>query len=124
MVPETLSKMKPFLLMAMVAILGCQGGDLTLPSDGLPALLREVSGSGQSGTVGSQLPDPLVVQVQDGAGRPVENVSLSFDTQVQGAKVLQPEVTPTAPGEPRCWFDWAASREPRGLKRSWLRHPN
>lgn len=98
MVPETLSKMKPFLLMATVAILGCQGGDLTLPSDGLPALLREVSGSGQSGTVGSQLPDPLVVQVQDGAGRPVENVSLSFDTQVQGAKVLQPEVTTDSTG--------------------------
>src|SRR4051794_26394077 len=93
MVPRTPFRMNPLLVTAAVTMLGCQGGDLTLPNDGLPASLREVSGSGQQGTVGSQLPDPLVVQVQDGAGRPVENVSLRFDTQVPAAKILQPEVT-------------------------------
>ncbi|MFL5473469.1 MAG: hypothetical protein ACJ8A6_02430 [Gemmatimonadales bacterium] len=99
MVPETPFRMKPFLVITAVTMLACRGGDLTLPSDGLPASLREVSGSGQRGTVGSQLPDPLVVQVQDGAGRPVNNVSLRFDTQVPAAKILQPEVTTDSIGK-------------------------
>src|SRR3954453_9338647 len=99
MVPGTPFRMRSYLVLAAVAGLGCQGGDLTLPSDGLPASMREVSGSGQSGTVGSQLPEPLVVQVQDGAGRPVANVSLQFNTPVPGAKVLQPEVTTDTAGK-------------------------
>jgi hypothetical protein len=43
--------------------------------------------------VGSQLPDPLVVQVLDAAGRPVPQVSLRFETQVPDAQVPAEAVT-------------------------------
>lgn len=63
----------------MVA-LGC-GGDLNLPDDGTPVALTAVSGDGQEATIGSRLPQPLVVRVTDGAQRPVADVPLVFRFQ-------------------------------------------
>lgn len=71
---------------------GCQGSDLTLPSDGSPSHLKVVSGNGQRGTVGSDLPLPLAVQVTDRAGRKVAGVSLLFETKVPGALVVPAEI--------------------------------
>jgi len=76
-------------------LVACQGSDLTLPGDGLPSSpddglpssLEEVSGSGQEGTVGSRLPEPLVVRVTDGAARPLSQVSIRFQTDVPGAEI-------------------------------------
>lgn len=62
------------LLLPLVA---CTGGDLLLPGR-TPAQLRAVSGDGQSALVGSPVPNPLVVEVQDGAGRPVEGAVIVF----------------------------------------------
>src|SRR4051812_27405011 len=61
-----------------LALAGCGAGDLTLPSDGRSLALRDVSGGDQEGTVGTQLPKPLVVEVRDRAGNPVPDVSLVF----------------------------------------------
>jgi len=68
--------------------MACGGGDLTLPADARPARLTAVSGSGQHGVVGTELSDPLVVRVTDAAGRPVEQASLLFETQVPAAQIL------------------------------------
>jgi hypothetical protein len=63
----------------------CQGGDLTLPSDQRSFTLRAVSGDGEEGIVGTEL--GLVVQVTDGAGHPVEDVSIRFEPKTPGAQV-------------------------------------
>jgi hypothetical protein len=73
-------------------VIACQGSDLTLPADGMPSSLEVVSESGQRGTVGSELPDPLVVRVTDAAARPVSQVSLRFQTQVPGAQIQPSEI--------------------------------
>jgi hypothetical protein len=72
-----------------LAVLACAGGDLTLPSNGAPVELTAVSGDGQEAKVGTLLPQPLVVQVTDGAGRPVAEVPLvfRFQTPVPDAEI-------------------------------------
>jgi hypothetical protein len=60
------------------SLLSCGGGDLVLPDDKAPVALQAVSGDGQEATVGSRLPDPLVVLLTDGAARPVAGVPLTF----------------------------------------------
>lgn len=66
------------LIMGMTA---CGGSGLTLPGDGGPPSLRAISGDGQQGTVGSRLPEPLVVRLTDGAARPLPGVALRFEFQ-------------------------------------------
>src|SRR3954469_959623 len=61
-----------------LALAGCGAADLTLPSDGRGVALRAVSGGDQEGTVGTRLPEPLVVEVRDRAGNPVPDVRLVF----------------------------------------------
>jgi hypothetical protein len=72
-----------------LAVLACAGGDLTLPNNGAPVELTAVSGDGQQATIGSLLPQPLVVQVTDAAGRPVAEVPLvfRFQTAVPDAEI-------------------------------------
>ncbi|HEU4700791.1 MAG TPA: Ig-like domain-containing protein [Gemmatimonadales bacterium] len=59
------------------ALAGC-GADIALPSDATPATIVVVSGDEQTGTAGSRLPQPLVVEVRDAQGRPVPGVSVGF----------------------------------------------
>jgi Big-like domain-containing protein len=66
-----------FAAVSLAATLGC-GGDLALPSssgDGVE--LAIVGGNGQTGTVGQELPKPLVVSVQSG-GTPIEGHEVAF----------------------------------------------
>jgi hypothetical protein len=56
----------------------CGGGDLTLPEDQSPSQITVVAGNGQTGSVGSELSNPLVVRVDDAQGRPVQGVSVAF----------------------------------------------
>jgi hypothetical protein len=79
-------------LYMLIVVLGCQGGDLTLPADGSPGQLRAISGYDQQGHVNSVLPELLVVQVVDGAGRPVPNAALRFQTDEPAARLVPPEV--------------------------------
>ena len=75
------------LLVGGLLVFGCQGSNLTLPGDGAPSNLVPVSGEDQQGTVGDRLPDPLVVQLTDGAGRPVPGASLRFEAEIPSAQV-------------------------------------
>jgi hypothetical protein len=54
-----------------------------------------MSGSGQQGAVGTQLPDPLVVRLTDGVARPVAGVAVNFRFQsdVPGAQFEPATVT-------------------------------
>ena len=70
-------------------------GDLILPSDDSPAALNRVSGNDQEGTVGSRLPDPLVVRVTDASSQPMEGVAVDFrfDSDAPDAVVTPQAVT-------------------------------
>jgi hypothetical protein len=65
------------LTLSIAGLPGC-GGDLGLPSSsGEGVALSIVDGNGQTGTVGQQLPDPLIVSVQSG-GTPIPGHEVAF----------------------------------------------
>jgi hypothetical protein len=86
----------PGVLPLLLAAGGCGSGDLTLPGPGAPASLTIIAGDGQRGPQGQPLADPLVVQVQDGEGRPVAGTSVAFrfTDELPGAQV-DPGAAPT-----------------------------
>jgi hypothetical protein len=57
--------------LASTALFSCGGDDLVLPGEGEPAAITVVQGNGASGRVGEVLAKPLIVEVLDGADRPV-----------------------------------------------------
>ena len=61
------------------ALFSCGGGDLVLPSEGEPAAITIVQGNGQSGRVGEILADPLILEVTDGAQRPVPQATVVIE---------------------------------------------
>jgi hypothetical protein len=68
----------PAVLFAMLA-LACGGEGLTLPTGTrTPTTLSIVSGDDQSAAVGEALPAPLVVQLADANGLPVEGAMVTF----------------------------------------------
>jgi hypothetical protein len=79
-----------------VLVAACGGGDLTLPGDSTPAVLSIVAGDGQMATEGSPVADPLVVQLEDGAGRPIAGgqVEFRFVGELPGSAV-NPGTVPT-----------------------------
>jgi adhesin/invasin len=77
------------------ALLSCGGGDLVLPSAGEPAVVTIVQGDGLSGRVGEVLAEPLIVEVIDGADRPVGGAKVVVE--IEGA-VAEPD-TITTDGE-------------------------
>ena len=60
-------------------LFACGGDDLVLPSEGEPATITIVQGDGLSGRVGELLPAPLVVEVLDGAERPVPGATVVIE---------------------------------------------
>jgi hypothetical protein len=74
------SSLHQILLPASVFLLlaACGGDDLLLPRDGEPARISAFAGDSQHTTVGQALPDSLVAQVTDPAGRPVAGVEVTF----------------------------------------------
>lgn len=63
---------------ACTGLAACSGNDLTLPNLTDPAQIQVLSGDGQTGSVGSQLADPLVVRVLDSRDRPVSGAKVAF----------------------------------------------
>ena len=60
------------------------------------AILKGVSGSGQVSVVGTQLPEPFVVRVEDQSGIPVEGFVVSWEVTA-GNGVVTEEESPTDP---------------------------
>jgi hypothetical protein len=85
----------PTISFAVLAA-ACGGGDLTLPGDSTPAVLSIIAGDGQTATEGSPVAEPLVVQLEDGAGRPVAGgqVEFRFVGELPGSAV-NPGTVPT-----------------------------
>ncbi len=71
----------------------CGGGDLVLPRDGSAAAIRVVEGDGQSGSVGQALPAPVVIEVTNRDGEPVEGAAVEFVLTSAG---FGGQVTPAA----------------------------
>jgi Big-like domain-containing protein len=68
----------------MLVLLGCSA-DLTLPGSTAPTLAVAVlQGDGQVGTVGEELPDPVVVEVKTDGGQAMADRRVAF-VAVQGA---------------------------------------
>ena len=67
------------LVVAAALLSACGGGDdLLLPRAGDPAAVTLLQGDGQNGRVGEALPQPLVAEVTDAAGRPVQGATIVF----------------------------------------------
>jgi PKD repeat protein len=79
----------------------CGGDSLTLPSEGEPAHITVLRGSGQSGRVQTELGLPLVVKVTDTQDRPVAGATVNFvfDDVTAGGSAAPPTTTTDANGE-------------------------
>jgi len=71
-------------MFAALSLAGC-GGDSAAPE--VPVTLTLVSGDGQSGTVGEELADPLVVRVTTVEGETIADVSVSWSVDAGGGQV-------------------------------------
>ena len=71
----------PALIASLCLLPGvaCGGGDLGLPEDATPVGVEPASGNGQTGLVGTELPQPIVAKVTDAQGRPVPGVTVAFE---------------------------------------------
>ena len=66
-------------------LVGCGGEDLVLPGREGPVDIRVAEGDGQSGQVGELLPAPIVAEVTDSRGQPVEGATVVFELTSAGA---------------------------------------
>jgi hypothetical protein len=73
---KTPTHFKPFIAVLAMGIAACGGEDLLLPSEGEPASIVLLQGDGQTGRVGEMLPQPIILQVADGTGRPVAGATV------------------------------------------------
>jgi hypothetical protein len=94
-----------------LAALGC-GGDLSLPtSSGDGIALSIVDGNGQTGTVGQELPDPLIVRVASG-DTPIPGHRIAFVvTGDPAAGRLEPD-TAVTDADGRAVTHWVLGSEP------------
>ena len=69
-----------------------------------PTQLQKLSGDGQTGVAGQQLPAPLVVEVDDAAGNPVSGASVSFIVTQGGGSISSPTATTGADGRASTTF--------------------
>jgi PKD repeat protein len=67
-----------FTLAAACLVAACGSGDLTLPGDGAASTIGVVGGNEQTGVAGEALTAPIVVEVTDAAGHPVEGATVAF----------------------------------------------
>jgi adhesin/invasin len=78
--------------LASTALFSCGGDDLVLPGEGEPAAITVVQGNGLRGRVGEVLSQPLIVEVLDGADRPVPAATVVVE--LSGA-VAEPDTIST-----------------------------
>jgi hypothetical protein len=80
----------PTAAVLIVGLAGC-GDDLTLPAPGPTALSLDVlGGNDQTGTVGQELENPVVVVVKTTAGVPIPGREVAFATTGAGAGAFDP----------------------------------
>ena len=98
-------------ILAVLSLAGC-GGDLALPSSsGEGVDLSILDGNGQTGTVGQELPLPLVVLVENG-GTPIAGHEVAFAVAGEpAAGRLEPDTAVTG-SDGRAVARWVLGPEP------------
>ena len=86
-------------LLCLLLIASCGGEDLVLPDEGIPTSIIVVDGNAQSGTIGTELAEPVVVRVLDVQGRPVQGQQVTFTVIIGGGSVDPATPTTNANGE-------------------------
>lgn len=91
--------------MALVGLLGCAGTD-PVRVDPTPggAARAELIGNDQTGVVGAELPDPIVVRVLDAAGNTVSGQIVNFVVTGGGGHVLVGVAITDVEGIARDWW--------------------
>lgn len=90
--------------LALVAGSGCSRSDLLRSELEASASSAILSGNDQRGLVGTELPDPLVVQVLDATGRPVARQPVNFVVTQGGGSVYVGMAITDARGHAREWW--------------------
>jgi PKD repeat protein len=87
-----------YLLLALAG--ACRGSELMFPDGGGIATIRIADGNAQSGEVGAILSKPVVVEVLDAAGNPVQDATVEFEltSAGDGAEILPSSDTTDAAG--------------------------
>jgi hypothetical protein len=73
-------------------VIGCSK-DATAPSEAGRIRVSLVSGGGQSGIVGRELPQPLIIQAMDSSGNPVRQLTVNFVVTSGGGSVFAAAVS-------------------------------
>jgi hypothetical protein len=76
------------LFLSALAVFSCSDSPTDTDEVRVPAALDIVSGDGQEGVVGSELPNPLVVRVKDASGLPVIGQLVNFRVTAGGGSVF------------------------------------
>ena len=76
-------------LAATLLVWACSDG--TAPSEPAPALLQVSAGDGQHAPAGTELPQPVIVQVLDASQRPLVGVHIAWTSQMGAGDVITPE---------------------------------
>ena len=87
----------------------------TAPRVGPPASLKVVSGDDQHGFGRVELPQPVVLQVLDGDGRPVSNATVSFTVAAGNGTVTPRAVTTNANGAAAAIWTLGTAGVPQSL---------
>ena len=83
------------LVGSLLGLPGCGGSDLALPSSsGAGVALSIVDGNGQTGTVGHELPEPLLVLVESN-GIPIPGHAIAFRSSDPAGGMLDPDTAVT-----------------------------
>ncbi len=82
--------------LGMSAVVAACGSDTTSP--GTPSIITVTGGATQSGTVHSQLTQPIVVLVTDADGHPVSGVAVTFAANAGDGSVSSAQATTDAGG--------------------------
>lgn len=64
--------------LSLISGAACGAGDLVLPQNQPPAEIVVFDGNQQTGVVGAELADPLIVRVVDAGNQPVQGVGVAF----------------------------------------------
>ena len=103
-------------LVPAVLGIGCSK-DATAPSEMGPIRVSLVSGGGQSGIVGRELPQPLVVQATDSEGNPIRRWTVNFVLTSGGGSVFAAAISTDQNGKAAdYWTLGTSTAQPQRLE--------
>src|SRR3989475_9302986 len=103
-------------LVPAVRGIGCSK-DATAPSEMGPIRVSLVSGGGQSGIVGRELPQPLVVQATDSEGNPIRRWTVNFVVTSGGGSVFAAAISTDQNGKAAdYWTLGTSTAQPQRLE--------